>query len=69
MNGAIGTVGYRAGLAAFTATVAFDIAQTLQLAGVLRFPLDEILIYGTSLCIVVPLTAPDPQNSHPRSHS
>jgi hypothetical protein len=55
MNGAIGTVGYRAGLAAFTATVAFDIAQTLQLAGVLRFPLDEILIYGTSLCIVVPL--------------
>lgn len=50
----ISRVGYRCGLAAFAATVAFDIVQLLQLAGVLRFPLDEILIYGTSLCIVVP---------------
>lgn len=46
--------GYRAGLAAFAATVAYDVVQMLQVAGVLRFPLDEILIYGTSLCIVVP---------------
>jgi heme/copper-type cytochrome/quinol oxidase subunit 4 len=45
--------------------------QILQLIGVLRFPADEILIYGTSLCIVVPfilemlafhhLTTPDKQ--------
>ena len=47
-------VGYRAGIAAFTATLAYDVVQILQVAGLLRFPLDEILIYGTSLCIVVP---------------
>jgi hypothetical protein len=41
-------------LAAFASAVAYDVVQILQLAGVLRFPLDEILIYGTSLCIVVP---------------
>jgi hypothetical protein len=28
--------------------------QILQIAGILRFPADEILIYGTSFCIVVP---------------
>jgi hypothetical protein len=49
-----GRVGFLAGLAAFTATVAYLVAQILQVAGLLRFPLDEILIYGTSLCIVVP---------------
>ena len=49
-----GRIGWRAGLAAFTATVSYDIVQILQMAGVLRFPLDEILIFGTSLCIVVP---------------
>jgi hypothetical protein len=47
-------VGYWSGLAAFASAVAYDIVQVLQVAGVLRFPLDEILIYGTSLCIVVP---------------
>jgi hypothetical protein len=50
----ISRVGYRSGLAAFTATVAYDLVQILQMAGVLRFPADEILIYGTSLAIVVP---------------
>lgn len=50
----IGRVGFRAGVAAFTATVAYDVVQILQVVGVLRFPLDEILIFGTSLCIVVP---------------
>ena len=54
MTRAIGEVGYRCGLAAFAATVAYDIVQILQVAGLLRFPLDEILIYGTSLCIVIP---------------
>ncbi len=47
-------IGYWCGLAAFTSTVAFDFVQILQVAGILRFPVDEILIYGTSLCIVVP---------------
>ena len=49
-----GRIGWRAGLAAFTATVAYDIVQIMQMTGVLRFPFDEILIFGTSLCIVVP---------------
>ena len=51
----ISEVGYRSGLVAFASAVAYDLVQVLQIAGMLRFPLDEILIYGTSLCIVVPL--------------
>jgi heme/copper-type cytochrome/quinol oxidase subunit 4 len=47
-------LGFWCGLAAATATIAYDVVQLLQVAGVLSFPLDEILIYGTSLCIVVP---------------
>ena len=54
MAGSIGEVGYRAGLAAFAAAVAYDVVQIAQVGGLLRFPLDEILIYGTALCIVVP---------------
>ena len=50
----ISNAGYWSGLAAFTSTVAYDIVQILQVGGALRFPTDEILIYGTSLCIVVP---------------
>lgn len=50
----ISEVGYWSGLTAFVAVVAFDVVQLLQVVGVLRFPLDEILIYGASLCIVVP---------------
>lgn len=67
----IGEVGYWSGMAAFASAVAYDVVQILQVAGVLQFPLDEILIYGTSLCIVVPfvleilalhyLTSPDKQ--------
>ena len=51
---AIGEVGYWSGVAAFASTVGYLVAQILQIAGVLRFPFDEILIYGASLCIVVP---------------
>ena len=54
MARSIGNVGYWSGLAAFMSAVAYDVVQILQVAGVLRFPADEILIYGTSLCIVVP---------------
>jgi hypothetical protein len=50
----VANVGYWSGLAACTATVAYGLVQILQIVGMLRFPLDEILIYGTSLCIVVP---------------
>jgi hypothetical protein len=54
LNSNVGNVGYWCGLAAFTSTVAFDVVQIMQVVGLLRFPADEILIYGTSLCIVVP---------------
>jgi len=54
MRAGVRDVGFWAGVAAFAATVAFVVAQIAQLAGLLRFPADEILIYGTSLCIVVP---------------
>lgn len=50
----INEVGYWSGLVAFASTVAYGMAQILQVAGILHFPLDEILIYGASLCIVVP---------------
>ncbi len=54
MTASVGEIGYGSGLAAASATVAYDVVQILQVAGVLRFPADEILIYGTSLCIVLP---------------
>lgn len=50
----INEVGYWAGLVAFVAVVSYDVVQILQIVGALRFPIDEILIYVTSLCIVVP---------------
>jgi hypothetical protein len=50
----VGRIGFWAGLAACTATVAYDVVQILQVLGILRFPVDEILIFATSLGIVVP---------------
>jgi len=54
MTRSVADVGYWSGVAACTATMAYVVVQLLQVAGVLHFPADEILIYGTSLCIVVP---------------
>lgn len=54
MHREIGTIGFWSGVAAVVATISYDIVQILQVIGKLRFPLDEILIYGTSLCIVIP---------------
>jgi hypothetical protein len=54
MNTRIYKVGFWSGLFAFGATAAYVIFQLLQVAGVFIFPVDEILIYGTSLCIVIP---------------
>jgi len=66
-----GEIGFWCGLVAATATIAYDIVQVLQIAGAVRYPFDEILIYATSLFIVVPfllemlafhyLTSPDKQ--------
>jgi hypothetical protein len=54
MPASVSELGYWCGLAAAAATATFDVVQLLQVAGVLEFPLDEILIYGASLAIVVP---------------
>jgi hypothetical protein len=54
LNPTIYKIGYWSGLAAFISTLSFVIVQTLQLMRLLMYPWDEISIYGTSLCIVVP---------------
>lgn len=50
----ISEAGYWSGMAAAAATATYGLVQVLQVAGGLRFPTDEVLIYGSSLCIVVP---------------
>lgn len=47
-------VGFWSGLIAFTAITSFGIVQALQVLGYLTYPVDEILIYGFSLCITIP---------------
>jgi len=54
MNQTIYKVGFWSGLMAFVSRAAYIIVQFLQLFGVLKYPFDEILIYGFSLCIVIP---------------
>jgi len=54
VNHSINKIGFWSGIVAFTATVAYCIVQLLQLYGLLTYPTDERLIYGTSLCIVIP---------------
>jgi hypothetical protein len=48
------SIGCWSAFAAFLSTVAYVFAQALQVARAITFPIDEILIYGTSLCIVIP---------------
>lgn len=50
----IKVLGFWSGLLAFVSTVAYVAIQLLQVGGLIKFPLDEILIYGSSLCIVFP---------------
>lgn len=54
MTRAVNRIGFWSGVAAAGATIAYDVVQLLQVVGAVHFPLDEILIFGTSLCIVVP---------------
>ncbi len=54
MNSTIYRVGFWSALIAFVAIVAFTIAQMLQLLGALTYPADQVLIFGFSLCIVIP---------------
>ncbi len=46
--------GYRSGLLAAFFTVAYVVVQVLQVLNRIPFPFDELLIYGTSLLIVIP---------------
>src|SRR5204863_8879687 len=54
MDNNVKSIGFWSGLIAFLCAMAYCLVQVLQLYGVLSYPLDEILIYGTSLCIVIP---------------
>ncbi|MEP6616579.1 MAG: hypothetical protein ABJA57_08380 [Ginsengibacter sp.] len=54
MNEAAYRIGFWSGVFAFVSALAFVIVQLLQVLGVFSFPLDEILIYVTSFCIVIP---------------
>lgn len=54
MKSYIYKMGSWSGIVAFSANVLFVVAQILQLMRVLTYPYDEVLIYGFSLCIVVP---------------
>jgi len=47
-------VGFLAAMLAFAATILYGSVQVLQVLKVLRPPFDGILVYGFSLCIVVP---------------
>lgn len=54
MNEIIYKAGFWSATIAFVAIVAFNVAQLLQLLGVVTYPADQILIFGFSLCIVIP---------------
>jgi hypothetical protein len=54
MKDDVNRIGFWAGLAAFVSTLAYVVVQLLQMQHLLTFPTDGILIYGTSLCIVIP---------------
>jgi hypothetical protein len=54
MKDSIYKAGFWFGIIAFGANVAFVLVQILQLLKILTYPLDEIFIYGFSLCIVIP---------------
>lgn len=57
MNKTVNKIGFWSGLVAFIATVTFVFVQLLQLTRVLTFPMDEVLIYRSSLCIVIPFVS------------
>jgi hypothetical protein len=54
MENSVYKIGYWAGMMAFAFTAAYVVIQLMQVAGILKFPVDEILVYSISLCIAVP---------------
>lgn len=57
MRKQIGAIGFWSGLAAAAATLTYDIVQILQIAGTLRFPLDEIHFALLANALVTPMIA------------
>jgi hypothetical protein len=55
VNRTVYKFGFWSGIIAFVSTVLFFIVQMFQVWGFITYPWDEILIYGFSLCIVIPL--------------
>jgi len=53
MNEASPQLGFGASVIAFIAVVAYGVAQTIQVLNIVSYPLADILIYCTSLCISV----------------
>jgi len=54
MEETIYKIGFWSAFVAFVAAFGFDVAQILQLIGIVSYPWDEILIYGFSLFIATP---------------
>ena len=54
ISGFVYRIGFWSGLLAFAATVTYCIVQLMQVFGALNYPVDEQMIYGSSLCIVIP---------------
>ena len=54
MQKTINLVGFRSGIFAFGFAAAYSIIQILQVLKIIGAPIDAILIYGTSLGIVIP---------------
>lgn len=54
MDNSLYKIGFWSGLAAFIATLLYDVVQVLEIFGVVRDTWAGILIYSFSLCIVVP---------------
>lgn len=50
----IARIGYWSALVAFVGAAGYSVVQILQIVGLLGYPLDEILIFGTSLLIPTP---------------
>jgi hypothetical protein len=54
MNAATPKLGFYASIVSLIAAVSYGVVQILQVINLLSYPLADILIYGSSLCISVP---------------
>lgn len=54
MHPSVARVGYYSAVVAAVACIGYGVVQIGQVAGVLRFPADELTIFGFSICIPIP---------------